>query len=143
LLWFVDLWVGYWVKLKPKMVRSTLILFDRYIHDLQVDRRRYRFAGPQWWPRLLGKLSPQPDLWILLDAPPEVLWRRKAELTREESARQREAYRQFITGNRNAAMIDANQPPEMVVAAVCSEVFRRLETRTAERYSLPRRDLSR
>lgn len=134
LFWFLDLWLGYWTKLRPKMVRSTLIIFDRYVHDLQVDRTRYRYSGPEGWPRLLSALSPQPHLWILLDAPPEVLWRRKPELTQEESARQLDAYRRLLAAKPNARVIDACQPPEQVVADVCSEVFRRLEARTAERY---------
>jgi thymidylate kinase len=134
LLWFVDISLGYWVKLRPRLVRSTLIIFDRYVHDLQIDQMRYRYAGPQWWARLLGNLSPQPDLWILLDAPAEVLWERKPELTIEESARQRKAYRRLLETKPNATIIDATQPPEIVVAAVCSEVFRRLEARTMQRY---------
>ena len=136
LVWFADLTIGYWARLRPKMVRSTLVIFDRYIHDLQVDSTRYRYGGPKWWPRFLASLSPQPDLFILLDAPAEVLWKRKAEVPIEESARQRNAYQALLSGNPNAATVDASQPAQEVVASICAEVFRRLEARTAKRYGL-------
>jgi thymidylate kinase len=142
LFWFADLTLGYWLTLRPKMVRCTLIIFDRYFHDVLVDRLRYRYGGPSSWVKLLSRISPQPDLWILLDAPAEVLWQRKPELSLEEGIRQRAAYRELISPNRNAIEIDATQPVNMVVACICAEVFRRLEYRTNVRYGLGQRDVS-
>lgn len=139
-LWLADLSVGYWTRLRPKMVRSTLIIFDRYIHDLQVDRTRYRDGGPRFWARWTASIAPQPDLWILLDAPPEVLWQRKPELPIEESARQRAAYRRLMSGRANAEIIDANRPASVVIAGICAQVFLRLEARTARWYRLPQRE---
>ena len=57
-----------------------------------VDPRRYRYGGAMWLARWVGKIIPKPDLWILLDAPAEVLQKRKQEVPPEETARQRRAY---------------------------------------------------
>lgn len=136
LVWFADLVAGYWLVLWPALIHSTLVIFDRYIHDLQVDRTRYRYGGPQWLAALMCRLSPQPDLWVLLDAAPEVLFRRKPELALEEIGRQRGEYRVLLAKKGNAVTIDASQTPDQVVADICREVFRRLAARTVERYHI-------
>jgi len=70
----LDYVVGWWLYVWPKTVRSTLVVFDRYYHDLLIDPLRYRYGGPMWMARWISKLIPSPDLWILLDAP--ALWRK-------------------------------------------------------------------
>ena len=49
-----------------------------------------------WLARLVGLLMPEPDLWLLLDAPVEVVRARKQEVSEKETARQLDAYRSFI-----------------------------------------------
>src|SRR5207237_7549467 len=78
-LWF-DYTAGYLLIIYPRLARSTLVMFDRYYHDLLADPRRYRFGGPLATAAMVGKIIPQPDLWILLDAPAEVLHQRKREV---------------------------------------------------------------
>jgi thymidylate kinase len=68
--------------------------------------------------RLVGKLMPQPKLWVLLDAPAEVLQARKQEVSLEESARQRQAYLAFVCQQREYAIVDASQPLDRVIADV-------------------------
>jgi thymidylate kinase len=76
--------------------KKSLLLCDRYYHDLLIDWKRYRYGGPLWAARLVGILMPHPDLWILLDAPPEVFQARKQEVSLEETKRQRQAYLAFV-----------------------------------------------
>jgi thymidylate kinase len=98
--------------------KNTLLICDRYFHDLLIDPRRYRYGGPMWMARLIAALMPQPRLWVLLDAPPEVLRQRKQEVAPEETARQREAYLAFVRRRRRHAIVDAAQPLEQVEAEV-------------------------
>jgi thymidylate kinase len=98
--------------------RKTLLICDRYYHDLLVDPLRYRYGGPLWAARLVGKLMPRPELWILLDAPAEVLQQRKQEVPLEETARQRSAYLAFVQSQENHAIVDAAQPLDKVIADV-------------------------
>jgi thymidylate kinase len=96
--------------------KGTLLLYDRYYHDLLVDSKRYRYGGPRWAARLIGKLMPQPKLWVLLDAPAEVLQARKWEVSPEETERQRSAYLAFVREQRNAVIVDGSQPLDKVIA---------------------------
>ena len=79
--WVLDYTLGYYLKIRPALVRSTLVLFDRYLVDALIDPRRYRYGGPRWVLHLVWSLIPKPDLVILLDAPPEVLRARKQEVS--------------------------------------------------------------
>lgn len=98
--------------------RSTLIIFDRYYHDLLVDPKRYRYGAPIWLARWIGYLVPRPDLWILLDASPEVVRNRKQEVTLEESRRQCKAYRELVRNLRNAEIVDVAPCLELVTHTV-------------------------
>lgn len=130
---FLDYTLGYLFKIRPLLVRSTFVVFDRYYHDMLVDPRRYRYGGPMWLARFIGKLIPKPDLVILLDAPPEVLQARKKEVPFEESARQRSAYLKLVQGMKNGVVIDASQPLDKVVADVNKTVLDFMAKRTGKR----------
>jgi thymidylate kinase len=65
---------------------------------------------------------PRPKLWILLDAPAEVLQARKQEVLPEESARERQAYRVFVQSRRDHVIVDVSQPLDQVIADVESAI---------------------
>jgi thymidylate kinase len=96
--------------------KETVLICDRYYHDLLVDPKRYRFGAPLWMARLIGRLMPQPKLWILLNAPAEVLQARKQEVAAEETARQCNAYLAFVHKLREHRIVDASQPLDKVIA---------------------------
>jgi thymidylate kinase len=73
--------------------------------DAIVDPRRYRYGGPAWLLRAASRISPQPDLVILLDVPPDDLLARKAEMTRAEAERQGESYNRLVSGLRRGRSI--------------------------------------
>jgi thymidylate kinase len=134
--WLLDYTLGYYATVRPQLVRSTLVLFDRYLLDVLVDPIRYRYGGPQLAIRALWALVPKPDLVILLDAPAEVLHARKLEVTLEETVRQREAYRKLVASLRNGHLVDAAQPIELVAAQVDAIVLDFLSRRTARRLAM-------
>jgi thymidylate kinase len=111
-VWLIEEWYAQLFYEK----KETVLIFDRYYHDLLVDPRRYRFGAPVWTAVLVGKLMPQPKLWILLDAPADVLQARKQEVTPEETARQCDAYRAFVRLQREHAVVDASQSLNKVIA---------------------------
>ncbi|MCH7807178.1 MAG: hypothetical protein IH995_08595 [Proteobacteria bacterium] len=129
-VWALELWVD---QIAHGYRHITLRIWDRYYHDLLVDPRRYRYGGPVWLARWVGKIIPKPDLWILLDAPAEVLQKRKQEVPPEESKRQRQAYLELIKGFKNAVVIDASQPRDKVVVDVREAIVDFMETRTRGR----------
>lgn len=114
LAWIFEEWYGTLFH----ETKTTVLICDRYYHDLLVDPKRYRFGAPYWTAELVGKLMPRPKLWILLDAPPSVLQKRKQEVSPEETARQCNAYRAFIRRQTKHAIIDASQPLDKVIVDV-------------------------
>lgn len=122
IVWLIEEWYVNILQDKGK----ELLICDRYYHDLLVDPRRYRYGGPLWAAKVIGILIPQPELWVLLDAPAEVLQKRKQEVTPEETVRQCQAYLDFVRGQRNYVIIDASQPLEKVIADVEHAISRAL-----------------
>jgi thymidylate kinase len=135
LFYLFDYTAGHLLKVRPKLIRSTLVIFDRYYHDLLVDPRRYRYGGPRWFSRLAGRLVPRPDVFVFLDAPPEVLQARKQEVPFEETGRQRAAYLELARTLRNSHVIDASRPLHVVIEQVERLILTLLEHRTASRLS--------
>ena len=138
LLYFWSLYlIGTLLWTFPRLVSSTLVIFDRYYYDLLADPRRYRYGAQLRWARMLGRMVPGPELVFILDAPPEVIQARKREVPFAESERQREAYLNLAPRLRGAHVIDAAQSLDKVVADVVAIVLARLESRAAVRLGLP------
>jgi thymidylate kinase len=109
LYWLADCWYGYLLVIRPGKRKHRLILFDRYFPDLLVDPVRYRIpksAIP--FAELLTDFLPRPDLYVLLDAPAEVSWARKRELSLPESRRQRNAYLRLFAGFPCRLLVNAD-----------------------------------
>jgi thymidylate kinase len=108
----------------PKVKRrNTLVLFDRFIHDLLVDPQRYRMGRVRWWMRVLLNLAPRPDLVVIITAPPEVIQARKQEVPPEETARQVAAYRQAARLFPRAVEVDNTGTPEITVRRIMDEIL--------------------
>lgn len=113
LLYFVCI---YQVENRFRPVRVFTVRFwDRYYHDILIDPRRYRYGAPVSVARYLGRFIPSPQMWIVLDAAPEVLCRRKQEVPVAESGRLSAAYRRFASEHDNAVLIDTSAPVADVV----------------------------
>lgn len=137
----IDLWLdytlGYLARILPGVIRTELVLFDRCFYDLLVDSKRIRYGGPPWLLRNAARLSPGPDLVILLDAPAEVLRSRKQEVPVEEVARQRAAYLDLARTLPSAVVVNAAQPAEDVVRDALAAILDHLGHRTRKRLGLP------
>ena len=131
-----DYGLGFWLKTYPQLIKSTLVVYDRYYHDLLVDPKRFRYGGSLWLAKLIGKFIPQPDLWILLDAPAEILQARKQEVSFEETARQREEYLNLIRSLPNGYVVDASMSVNLVAQDVQKIVLDHLQQRTTKRLDL-------
>ncbi|HLY37424.1 MAG TPA: hypothetical protein VKU61_05270 [Candidatus Binatia bacterium] len=133
--WFVYYVLGYHVTVRPALARGRLVLHHRHVVDALVDPRRYRYGGPRWLLALLWRLTPKPDLVILLDAPADVIRARKSELPRAEIERQLAAYRALVQAMRNGHVVDAGQSPARTVADTAAIIVEFMATRTARRFA--------
>ena len=125
LYWLVDCWLGYMLTVRPARRNFGLVLFDRYLDDIQVDPRRYRLPdSSRWFVKLVVRLAPRPDLYVLLDVPAEIVQQRKAEVAPAESQRQRQAYLELFRSLPNARVVNATACADEVAAEVKTVVLK-------------------
>jgi thymidylate kinase len=108
-------------------LRGLVVLYDRhFVFDFApeiaaesgeaVERRLYR-----WW---ITHLLPRPDLVVFLDAPGEVLFARKGELSVAELERRRQGFLRQGERVRNFVRVDATRPLDVVYAEVVEHIVR-------------------
>jgi len=134
LYWLADCWYGYMVSIRPARANSRLVIFDRYFDDILIDPRRYRLPKScRWFAKLSVHLAPRPDLYVLLDAPAEVVQQRKPEVSPAESQRQRLAYREMFRLLPNAFVVDASCPVDEVTQQVKNLILESLTSQPVNR----------
>ena len=124
---------GHWTKIYPLKVKSTLVIFDRYYHDLLIDPRRYRHGASAVWVKIVSFFIPKPDLWILMDASPEIVQSRKSEVSPQETQRQVLAYQRLFSNLKNAYIVNANQSPRDTILDAEKIIMGHLKQRTKYR----------
>lgn len=135
--YLADYFLGYVLKIYPKMARSTMVVFDRYYDDLLVDQVRYRYGGSARLAELGSKLVPRPNLLLVLDAPEDVLLERKEEVERPELTRQRRAYLETAAKISNAYVLDAARGPAEItddVSEITTDYLHERYMRRREQY---------
>lgn len=130
---------GYRQLIAARMRRNgRAVIFDR---DFFCDYHASAIAGPSRGrpveARLHGfvlrRLYRRPDLTVMLDAPPEVLLRRKGQDNLEGLARRRDEYLALEAVLPAFVAIDSTRPPDVVVDDVVARIvaFDRSRTQTA------------
>jgi len=137
LMYFLgDYILGFSLRVFPLKIRSHLVIFDRYFHDLLIDPVRYRYGAPKWIAQFFGLLIPKPDIFIVLDAPADVIQARKQEVPMEETERQRKAYLDFATGREDCIVLDTSVGIDETAYFGNKKVLEFMENRLAERMKI-------
>ena len=136
LYYWADYVGGYWLKIRPGLTCSTLVVFDRYYDDLLVDQKRYRYGGPARLLKIVRRWVPRPHLLFALDADPEILLARKQELAPDECARQRALYRAVVEPLKHGYVIDVSKPLPDVVRSVQTHVLEYMADRMTQRMAI-------
>lgn len=125
LLYFIFQYNWGWLRnIRPLKENSSLIIFDRYFDDMLADSKRYRYGGHPAALRMVRKCIPSPDLYFILTADAQIIYRRKQEVSLDELARQVRAYRDLIDGDTYHA-IDVGHTPEEIVAEIKKIIIER------------------
>ncbi len=120
-MFLTDYGIGWAWIIAPAKVRSTLILFDRYYHDLIMDPVRYRL--PLHFPvRWSTFCVPKPDIWLVLDASARTLVQRKHELNMASAEALVNRYRKFAAITPGATLINTDQPLDATLREACDAV---------------------
>lgn len=93
--YWLDYWIGYAVKIRPRRRKHSLLVFDRYYHDYLVDPRRFRVRHGTGACPLLARRTPRPDDVFVCTAPAALVHERKQELAPPEIARQIAAFEEL------------------------------------------------
>jgi thymidylate kinase len=128
----LDYWIGWATRIQPAKVRSSLVVFDRYFHDMLADPVRYRLPPGFPLARWVAPLVPQPDVWIVLQAEPQVLVSRKGEITLEAAEQLTGRYRE-LARQLGAVVVDSGGDRAQTVADVLAPLLGFLAERQRRR----------
>lgn len=113
-------------------LHGRLVIFDRYVYDALLPPRREKGTLRRVRRWILGRLCPAPDLVLLLDAPAEVLHRRKSEYGVAMLEEKRQQYLRLRGRVPNLAILDASRNREEVRRDAISLIWRVYEQRLGE-----------
>ncbi|WP_298782531.1 hypothetical protein [uncultured Polaribacter sp.] len=128
LYFFVQYNFGWLKNILPLKISSTLIIFDRYFDDLIVDNKRYRYGGGVTIASFFRRFIKKPSLYFVLTAEPEIIFKRKQEVTFEELKRQINGYR-ALTKNKNYVHINVDNSPDKIVKEVVNTLMNKMHER--------------
>lgn len=97
--------------------RGRIVLYDRHVVDALLRPGRPTFRSRVSY-GLLARACPPPDLFVVLDAPGEVMFARKGEHTVEILEERRQRYLDLRERYSALAVIDATQPAAVVLREV-------------------------
>lgn len=112
----------WWLRLRSLRDRGYLVLVDRYFYNYYLDPVSVKYYGPRRVLDALGRLFPKPEIVITLSAPPEVLLRRKQELTGTEIREQAATLQQLTFPTPRLIAADASEPAAVVAQKVLAGI---------------------
>jgi thymidylate kinase len=109
--------------------RGRLVLYDRYTLDAAVPTP-HRLSPLARFARWMdGHACPPPDLVLILDAPGDLMYRRKGSYTAEMLEDWRKHFLALEPRLRHVAVLDASQPADMVRAEATDRIWARYAAR--------------
>ena len=130
LFYNLDFILGTILKVDVDKMKKKLVIFDRYYYDYFVDMKRYRYSISSKWAWCFRYIIPRPDLVFVLDAPSDIIYARKQELTIEEIERQRAEFKKLKDKYVNMIVIDTSKQKEDVIAEVTGHILKKQEKNT-------------
>lgn len=132
---FFDFLIGWFATIRPFARSGGWVVLERDWWDLLVDPKRYRLRPIPRLARFLGRLLPEPDLTLILEADADVILARKSELPAEELTRQRAAWRGIFPPSQSCIYLDAAQPASDVLRRATVELARRMGDQGGSRHA--------
>jgi len=111
---------------------GRLVLIDRHVVDVVLPSPDLDWRG-RVTAALVLRTAPDPDRLVFLDAPAEVVYARKGELTLEELRQRRSYYRSLAGRFPRLVTVDATQAVEQVLREVSALIWSDLQRLAATR----------
>jgi len=131
--YWLDFVFGYWLVIYPKILRTTLVVGERYFPDVLVQPERYGFAVPRWLMRSAAWFVPRPDLIVLLKDDPDVIHARKPELSPARIGELMDAYEMELKHWGNARILTTSGSATSVAERLAAMIREERAARTARR----------
>ena len=119
---------GWPLKVIPLKIKSSLIIFDRYYDDVLVDPRRYRYGGGIFFAKIMRFFIPKPELYFVLIANENVIYKRKQEIEIHELERQVNEYKK-LCDNKRYIFIDVNRDVYEIINEIEKIMYNKLNER--------------
>jgi hypothetical protein len=123
--WLLDEWLNQFFGKRNLTLRIT----ESCWCDLLAAPERYGYGGPTWFVRLVAKLFPSPDLWVMLDPLADNLQTTNPEVQPAEIRRQLDVYRTFVKTRKRYVILDASQPADRVTESAYAAIIDTLAQR--------------
>jgi thymidylate kinase len=121
--------VGYWLRIRPRLARGELVLFDRHVADYLVDPAIRGINAPAFVLRAAAALVPRGHTHVYVLARPETLVSRKHELSAHETIAQVRGYAALAAGDRRALVLETDG---LGVGDAARRLLERLRTETSQ-----------
>jgi thymidylate kinase len=115
--WLISYKVFFWRKKD-----FEFYIFDRYAHDILIDPLRYKHNLSKNLTIYILSFFPNPDLWILLKPPLNIIKKRKNELTDYELKRQIREYSNFFKSKKNVLVLNTNKKSKASLTKIKSKI---------------------
>ena len=129
----IDYILGYWIKVRPQLLKGRMVIFDRYYYDYYIDKYRYRFDIEDYIFDLFLPLIPKPEVTFLLIGDPKLLYQRKKELTVTEIEKQNNRLIKSADKFKNAQIINVNKSIKDLVDEVSTLILETMSKRIEKR----------
>lgn len=115
-------------ELAPMKRSNVLILCDHfYFLGMALDPLKYRYGAKPFLLKFMLGIIPKPDIFILLDAPLDVVYGRRQEATRDEVHQLMQRHREYISMTPRGYVVNAAEPVEQVAANISQIILQTLE----------------
>ena len=116
-------------------IRGYTVIFDRHTHFEKLrDYNISKNGEPRFSERIyfwiIQHIYPKPSYIIFLDAPPEVLYKRKGETTIEFIEYTRRVYLEAGEKMDNFSKVNVDQPLEKICDEICSIIHQSIGTKS-------------
>ena len=115
---------------------TTLILWDRYIHDISIDPLRYRLKLKKKNYSFFINLVPKPECIFIVDVESKIAFKRKKELTIPVLHRLRKKYLETKKNIKNTYVLDNSKNINRVTKKTIKIITKILNQKTRERIKL-------
>lgn len=123
--YWLDYFIGMPLILRKDAQFDKITIFDRYIYDFLVDPFRTRIKLPYWIRLFFVKMVKQPKIVFVLDAPVDVIYARKQELSMIEIKRQLLEYSKLKGLGHRVYILDATASPQAMAKEALKVIVER------------------